>query len=465
MADYTPFDPHEYELNNVTLSTQRNNHSVNITNVVAEIEIFEHIERAYITGSITFSDNSRVLEIMDFQGTEFVDISLKLYQSPYKVQRRFVVRELTSVVPSTDTTDVITLSLIDYDSYFNALINVNKMYEGKPGEIINDILRDVYGTRKVAQRAGEDNILDEKNWDASSEIPEAAAAAITKTNSFELQSSFRYIVPNLSPLEAIEVIKKRSTGLTGAPFFCWATLADNNFRFFDLYTLVQAPPVNVGDPYIYSTELAQSAGGGGANISRLISEMTVPQNANTLDLIRNGDVGALYEFMDTTHGLEFNLGYDLQKVLENLLQVGSYPAVDTRRNFNNKPLSEYRAKRVHKIATANTYYDARNIYEESSAQKHAAKAVQKSLRNLLGKSMLEITVPGVHMLPQNSSKTIGRNITVVSTADIEKYNEIFDRKRSGDYMIYAARHKFSQTRYTTGLSLVKIANFKGNTSV
>ena len=76
------------------------------------------------------------------------------------------------------------------------------MYEGKPSKIIGDILRDNYGSSKRVSRAGEANILQEQNWDTASEIPEIAAQAITKSTSYELQSAFRYIVPNLTPLES-----------------------------------------------------------------------------------------------------------------------------------------------------------------------------------------------------------------------------------------------------------------------
>ena len=129
-------------------------------------------------------------------------------------------------------------------------------------------------------------------------------------------------------------------------------------------------------------------------------------------------------------------------------------------------LDEFGSKRVHKIGTANIYdNDIKNIYEETSAQKHSALAVSKSVRNLLGKSILEITVPGLHNLPQNGHKTIGRVISVLSIADVEQHTELFDRKRTGDYIIYSAKHTFTKERYTTGLSLVKIANYRGNTRV
>lgn len=114
---YTPFDPHEFELRRAVLSTQRNDHIVDITNTLIEFVIFEHIERAYITGKLSYIDTGRSIESMDFQGTEFLDIEYSLHTTPHKVIKRFVVREVESIVPTTDTTDTVTLNVLDYDAY------------------------------------------------------------------------------------------------------------------------------------------------------------------------------------------------------------------------------------------------------------------------------------------------------------------------------------------------------------
>ena len=461
---YTPFDPHEYDLRRAVLSTQRNDHNVDITSSIVELVIFEHIERPYLTGSVTYTDTGRSIEIMDYQGTEILDVEFGLHSSAPKVIKRFVVREVESIVPTTDTTDMVTLKLLDYDAYLNTLINVNKMYEGKPSEIINTILRDSFDSGKKVLRAGDANQFS--GFIDIAMNPNEDAANSVKQLSQELQSAFRYIVPNLNPLEAIDVIKKRTTGLTGTPFFCYASLADNDLRFYDLYSLLQEAPINLDDPFIYSSQLSQRAATTGAGLARQVSSLKNPKNANTLDLIRNGDIGSRYEYVDTTHGLEFAFNYDLEKVLSNLLVTGSYPAADTRSRFKNKHISEMTAERISKIATANIYNNnVKNIHEENSAQKHSTKAISKSVRNLLGKSVLEIEVPGLHMMPQDGNKTLGRILTVVSVADAEQHNEIYDRKRSGDYMIYTAKHTLGQNNYSVGLSLVKIANYRGNTKI
>jgi len=465
---YTPFDPHEFEMRRAVLSTQRNDHTVDITTTLVELNIYEHVEKAYLTGTISYVDTGRSIEIMDFQGTEFLDIQFSLYTTPHTVSRRFVVTEVESIVPTTDTTDTVTLKILDHDAYLNTLINVNKMYEGKPSEIIDNILKDSFGVVKKVIRAGDANqitsLIDELDVATN---PNADAANTVKQLAQELQASFRYIVPNLNPLEAIEIIKRRTTGLTGTPFFCYATLADNDLRFYDLYTLLQQTPINISDPFIYSSQLSQRAGTTGAGLGRQITKIKNPKNANTLALIQNGDVGSVYEYVDTTHGLEYTFNYDLEKVISNLLTTNAYPAADTRTVFvRNKPVSEMTAQRITGMSAGSIYDNGvKNIHEESSTQRHSAKAISKSVRNLLGKSALEIEVPGLHMMPQDGNKTLGRILSVVSIADTEQYEDIFDRKRTGDYMIYAARHTFTPNNYSVGLSLVKIANYRGNTSV
>tara|TARA_B100001057_G_scaffold43025_1_gene38490 strand:- start:1668 stop:3092 length:1425 start_codon:yes stop_codon:yes gene_type:complete len=463
---YTPFDPHEFEMRRAVLSTQRNDHVVDITNTLIELVIFEHIERAYLTGKLSYIDTGRSIESMDFQGTEFLEVEFALHTTPHKVTKRFVVREVESIVPTTDTTDTVTLGIVDYDSYLNTLINVNKMYEGKPSQIIDNILIDSFDNKRVI-RAGDasqiPSLIDEYNTASN---PNADELNSYRQLAQELQSSFRYIVPNLNPLEAIEVIKRRTTGLTGTPFFCYASLADNNLRFYDLYSLLQEPPINDGDPFIFSSQLSQKAPTTGAGLARQISRIKNPKNANTLALIMNGDVGSFYEYVDTTHGLEYRFNYDLEKVMSNLLTSNSYPAADTRSQFKNTPISEMLAERITRVATGNIYdEDVKNLHEDTSTQRHSAKAISQSVRNLLGKAVLEIEVPGLHMMPQGGNKTLGRILSIVSVADTEQFVEVFDRKRTGDYMIYTARHVLTPNNHTVGLSLVKIANYRGNTKL
>ena len=332
--------------------------------------------------------------------------------------------------------------------------------------MINDMLRDVYGSQKIAIRGGGQNILSEENWNIASEIPEEVLGAITEANSEELQAAFRYIAPNVNIFEAIEFVKTRATGLTGTPFYCYACLADENLRFFDLFNLIRRQSINFQEPFFYSSYITQNANIN-VDITRLATELTMSQNDNTLDMILEGNLGSTYEFVDPTHGLEYVFDFDLNKVFQNILGEQSNPIADTRTFFGTKRISEYQSKRTNLMAPSLLYYDQKNPYEEYNTAAHTAKAVQKVIRGLLGQERISITVPGLHCMPQgiNGNKTIGRVISFISLGDVEQAPEPLDRRRSGDYLVYATCHTFSTDNYSCKMQLVKLSNYKGNTSV
>ena len=439
MSSYVPQDPKEYKLYQVGLLSDRIQHRVDITKALVGLNIYEHLEKPYLTGNLTFADTSRVLEIADFKGTERIQVKLGLHQSTEIITKTFIIRRIQNVIPSTDTADVITVDLIEYDGFTGLLQLLNKAYEGKPGFIISDMLRDTYTPGKKLK---ENSVRDR-----------------------ELQAAFRYITPNVNVFEGIEFVKTRATGLTGTPFFCYAALADNDLRFYDLFDLIRSASVNRNSPFVYSSYITQNAN---INVdkSRIAFEMTTTSSDNTLEMLLAGNLGATYEFVDPTHALEYNFNFDMDKVFQNILGDGAHPVADTRTFFGTKRLSEYQTKRVNLMAPSLLYYDQKNPYEEYNTAAHSAKAVQKSIRGLLGQEMITIGVPGLHTMPQGGNKTIGRIITFVSLGDMEQApSEPLDRRRSGDYLIYAAVHSFSQEQYMCKMDLVKLSNFKGNTKV
>ena len=226
-------------------------------------------------------------------------------------------------------------------------------------------------------------------------------------------------------------ITTRATGLTGSPFYCYATLADNNLRFYDLYTLIRRPSINGAEPYFYSSYITQNANIN-VDITRIASEMTTTSNDNTLQLLLDGDLGATYEFVDPTHALEYSFNYDLDTTLQNILGAEAYPVADTKSPFGSKAISKYQTKRFNLLAPSLLYYDQKNPYEEYNTAAHTSKAIQKSLRKLIGQEAIDIMIPGLHTMPQgqNGNKTIGRVISFISLGDTKQVDESTNSYRS-----------------------------------
>jgi hypothetical protein len=468
MPQYPAHDPHLYDIEEVIvgINNDRGGDSYNITTDVAEIVFYEHLEKMYITGSITFTDHAALVENLDISGTEVVSIRLKLFQSSYSVTKSFIIREITSTVPVTDTVDMVTFALIDYDAFVNTLLNVNKVYEGRPGKIISDILLDHFGSTKRLFRTIDENV----QADLSSEIPEIAAEAQAAASSNELQGPMRFIVPNMNPYEAIEVIRNRATNLMGAPFYAYASLVDKNIRYYDLQTLINAPAINTR-PYQFGGALAQTAGGIGDELSIQLTHVDQKNVENTLQFIRNGDIGASYEYIDPTLSTDYKLAFDAKLALNKLWSTSSSITngftshVDTVSTFGGRTMNEFQSKRMAYVAPSSTFDGVNNIYEEGNAAGHAAKPTAKSLRNLLGKYRITVDAPGRNFLPTSKFDhfTTGKNINIqfIANNDPAQGGE-FDQKKSGKYLIYSCKHAFTNGKYSVRLNLAKITRTRGD---
>ena len=79
---------------------------------------------------------------------------------------------------------------------------------------------------------------------------------------------------------------------------------------------------------------------------------------------------------------------------------------------------------------------------------------------------LDIRVPGSGYLHNGVNMTVGNKIRVLFLGNTEVTNNFtpLDLKKSGDYIIYAAKHTMSTTRYDMTLSCVKLNNYNDDTS-
>jgi hypothetical protein len=80
------------------------------------------------------------------------------------------------------------------------------------------------------------------------------------------------------------------------------------------------------------------------------------------------------------------------------------------------------------------------------------------------KSPLEIVMPGFDFLGRGPNITIGRQIRCNFLKNdpnlITGSSDALDKKRSGDYIIYACRHIIKPEKYCVALTCVKLGNRK-----
>ena len=134
-----------YQFESVILSSDRlkNGLEVDISNSISDLEIFEHIEKPYLTGQIAFSDNDNLVSGFDFQGGERITINMSptnLVEEGRITSKVFRVEKIMGTYKSNDKNEAVFLKLIEDIGYTSSVKNVNKSYQGSPITIIQNIL-------------------------------------------------------------------------------------------------------------------------------------------------------------------------------------------------------------------------------------------------------------------------------------------------------------------------------------
>ena len=192
---------------------------VDIRTLVSGIEIYEHLDKPYLSGNIILTDFSKVYNRADLQGAENLSIAFKKSKNGPIYEKMFII-DLVETKKLNDNTENIMLHLTEEIAFKSNLYNVNRSYRGKPSNIISNIASQFLS--KVVNIIGEDNY----------------------------QGDMNVIVPNMNPLESMIWIKNRATDKDGYPYFLFSTLANDELYLLNLSDMLHATPTlfNAGTP-------------------------------------------------------------------------------------------------------------------------------------------------------------------------------------------------------------------------
>ena len=230
--------------------------SINITNLMSDFEIFEHIEKPYLTANFVFTDSSGLFDSVTWAGGEKITISFSSPDTDIEITKSFAMAEIKKGIKNDNRAEVYYLSLIEYDAYRSETYNVNSCYTGKATEIIDNIL-----TETIYKKDGR-NIHS---------IGEPA------------QNNMKVIIPNMSPLEACSWIKDRATNEDCLPYFLFSTLVGDLLKFINLGDLLNDVSLSKY-PFIHN-EVSNSASMDLILDARSISSFKYERTENLFKLI------------------------------------------------------------------------------------------------------------------------------------------------------------------------------------
>lgn len=451
----------EYTIEEATITADRGFEPVDISKRIGELTFFEHLEKPYVTGKIAILDDASVIQKMRFKGTERLTLKISAVEVPgLSFRKTFLMNSLIKTIRSAERTEIHVFSLMDEHAFVDSTKKISKSYTGKIESIVNQIL------------------VNELNVDVD------ASYSIES-----VQEEIKVVVPYMSPIEASKWLLNRATSENGSPYFMWSTLYDqegevpdvrNKLRIGNLDTMLTQGAFNEELPYIYSTALTQRV----ANLSLeeqsvLVNDLSTNNLEDTSRMVNEGAVGTLLTSIDTYTSQKFERHFAVRDLLARLKDRNVIPQNAVQNVFDEEQQvydgetrtnTDDRDARIVNTVTSFGTYGPFNSYHDVFDQSQALNKIRSmSLRSLLTRNMIDITIPGITFFA--ALKEGGNGVSVGDIIRINflntdvNFDEIpkkpYDEEKSGYYLVYAVRNTYLETRHFITLTITKLNYFPG----
>ena len=440
----------DYTINSAVLTTNgRTSDEVDIKRLIISFQIYENIELPFLTADFLFVNTANVVQDMDFQGGEKLTIEFQHAEEKsdgVSITKEFLIKSIERVVRADEATDSIQIHCIEYHAFTSSVQNINRSFTGAPTRIISSIM---------------------------SEFLEKDTAIL----GYDLVNDMKVIVPNLNPLQSAVWLKKRALSESGLPFFLYATLGTPNLVLRDLGHMMEESVINLRRPFIYAPSLNSSA----VDMQKYynIIDFDIKETEDLLQIINQGLVGATYNFYDTSTAVPFQVKFDVEDVFKELSDENKLGGDNSSFVYGpdykvkEKKISQYSTKSITQMSSSGAYRTGinnfRSYQDDDVGGNHRKKVVSQSLKSFLTKSPIEITVSGREFITGDNNYSLGRLVRILfidteSTSVNDKQIK-FDSKKSGDYLILAAKHTFDLSNVRTKLFCGRLGSLSGDFSL
>ena len=429
--DQIPDFAGDYVLKEV-LITNHAGKKVNVKNIMTELNIYESIFKSAVTGSLVLTDATNQIARMQLQGLERVSFHLKTPGVAYgredvvdateETGEPFYIYKISDRKQATPGLTHYTLHFASREFMRNMRTKVSQAYDGKYDRAVIDIMKDK-------------NYLDSRK----------------KLHYEPTGNANKIVIPNLPPLDAINMIAKRSISdksnnvgyyfyetTTGYYFRSWASMITSQGNFTrpqrqDFYY----QPLKMDD---HSNATNQS------QIERGYESVEEYQFVNNFhDVVANTTLGT-YGHRVISHNL-FDKSYDINdyhyhnEYYKTPHTDGNdkYPVMDSTVDYDKKKISDYAESRVSlQVTTPFLHNKEVGNYGLEPLQDSLKTGEQVSQGNqvMLG-TALKLTVKGQSYLqPGNLIRFHLKDVN----ADNNSNDNPVDPYYSGNYVITKIRH-------------------------
>lgn len=431
------------------LSTDKEQANViDIRNNIVEIVFYESLNKPFIDARIVVLDDFGLRNDLSTSGTERLNIVVADGNEPLQgvIQKTFFFSKVNDVEKTNERSELLSIDLVEEHVFLNAIKSISRSYESTLEEAISDI---------AARDLGK---------------------TVVETEFFEnsAQGERKFVIPYMSPLEAISWLKDRMTTRTGSPSYLCADLYSQFLYFESLDNLLQEEPINIKLPLRF-TDASASADDEmeGLKIYYQIKNFQEVDADDMLSLYEEGAIGSGYTNIDAGTGQAFSSHVTIREVLEDFYTVGVMPrsshqtVFDPSLSIDGRPSDEYDALNIHQVTSSKTYgqfksyHDEQPVIEGLNISESRLKIKNKIIRQVLRKNVIDIEMNGALFLEKRISP--GRRMRVLflnsnTKADSKDLSKSIDVKKSGDYLLTNTFHRMSSDNHRISARLIKLGD-------
>lgn len=439
-----------------------------LTTNIAELVIFESLDKPYLTGNVVISDADGLFSGIQFQGTERITFTIGTADTDNTeviISKRFILSGINKQKKSNTSgnSSVYVFTLIDEHGFLGRVSKISKSYNGSLETIIKRILQNELGRT----------------------VDIAYTGAKKGDEEFSAQQDITCIIPNLTPVDAIDWLCRRITTENGSPYFVYATLQIPDLRnegSTNEEDLKQGTVVRLGNldtmltqsainkiPYRYNpnttgknTELSQE------EQSFSIKNIETGISSNTLVLLELGAIASQYSNTNLGTGELFTTKHTLKEQLRTLDSKSiihsegeknlSQNVYDPFFKLKDVSVDEYNAKKYHTITSTGTYGNLKSYHDETDENKFKLKVASTAMKNVLHKNPLSIIIEGAAFLTARG--TVGDIINIDVIGDnvdaSQEGSRISDVRYSGNHLIYNIKHVFTSDNHNITMNVCKL---------
>ena len=452
MSQYKTTQSQQYKITKATISADRlggltgvNKLDVRVS--IVELNLFESLDKPYLTGTVVILDDKAIFDKMNFQGTERLSLEMASVDNDLEtvMSRTFIMTGIEDSVKTNDNgkSSIVSFTLLDEHAFLSSVKKISKSFNGNIDEIMIKLL------------ATEMKLDIDTSYLA---LPDGKTASPIQTN-------MRGIVPNLHPIDAIKWLCNRATTTTGSPFFVYASMHDNNLRLGNLDSMLSQKAWNTKLPYTYNPANVSSADAQ-TEFERTftIKALKTAKRGNSLKLIQQGAVGSSLNNTNLNTGQVSKSHHSIRGVLDKLqLQniIGENQNVfDPDFQLGDILVDEYQSHKFHTVTSTGTYGRKKSYHDEYDTAQLKKKIESKAILGHIYKNMMNVVVEGAGFII--SKATVGDIVSLkvvndnVESSAVATEDQLIDKAKSGNFLIYDTRHTFQGTQHTVSMNVCKL---------